>query len=111
MPHPRDLDLVRRVLAADRAAFDRLYERVFPCVLAYAQRRLGPGVHALGTTEDSLEELIHALPQYDGGHSLDAFALEIVRRLATNATARSARALALSASATRLGDPSDGAQI
>ena len=111
MPHPSDLDLVRRVLAADRAAFDRLYERLFPCVLAYAQRRLGLGAHALGTTEDSLEELIHALPRYDGAHSLDAFALEIVRRRVTNATARSARPLALSASATTVGDPRDGAQI
>jgi DNA-directed RNA polymerase specialized sigma24 family protein len=111
MPHPNDLDLAGRVIAADRAAFDQLYERFFPRVLAYARRRLGPGLPALTVTEESLAELIRALPRYAGAGPLDAFALEIVRRRVANARARSARPLAFSALPAATRDPRVGAGV
>ena len=115
MPRPCDLALVQQVLAADRRAFDQLYERLFPRVLAHARRRLGVGTTANAVAAASLEELFDTLPSYRGEISLEAFAFEIVRRRSGNALATSARPLAMArtggfpGSRAALPRPQDGA--
>ncbi len=90
MPHPADLELTRRVLAGERAAFDDLFDRAFAPVLAHAARRLGPGARARAVTDTSLRELLDFLPRYGGRMSLDALALAIVRRQTEEALAEAA---------------------
>lgn len=95
MPHPEDLALARAVNAAEPGAFDAFYERVFPRVHAYAQRRLGRGALSRAVTEASFVALLEALPGYEGDTSLEAVALGIVKQLVDRAGRASARPLAL----------------
>jgi DNA-directed RNA polymerase specialized sigma24 family protein len=94
MPHPEDRDLVARVLAADEAAFHRLYERYFPRVLAFAARRLAPGGAVRAATEAIFMELFEALSTYRADVPLDAFVFGIVRRRLDSASAPAPRAAA-----------------
>jgi DNA-directed RNA polymerase specialized sigma24 family protein len=95
MPHPNDLELARRVVQADRQAYEVLYERAYARALAYVRRRLGPEERVRVVLEASLVELFGSLPRYRGASSLDAVLFEIVRRRTANASATSARPLAL----------------
>ncbi len=80
MPHPKDLGLVRRVIAADREAFDALFVRLFGRVLAYARRRVGDDGRARSVVEATLREVFEALPSYDGTEPIEARAFVIARR-------------------------------
>lgn len=92
MPHATDLALARRVLAADPAAFEQLFERFYPCVLADVWRQLGDESWACGVTEASLKETLETLSDYDGTLPLAAFVLTITRREVARARLLRARA-------------------
>lgn len=101
MPHATDLALARRVLAADPAAFERLFERFYRCVYVHAQHQLGDVFCARRVTEASLQEALETLSQYDGTVPLAAFVLAITRRQVARELLASARARA----ATPVGRP------
>lgn len=93
MTHSADVALVRRVIAAERAAFDALFERYADRVHALAQRRVTPPESARVLTERMLERIFADLGEYRGSVSLDTWVLCVCKRvLAGHGTAPELRA-------------------
>jgi DNA-directed RNA polymerase specialized sigma24 family protein len=92
MPNPGDLDLARAVVDGDAAAFDELYERYLPPVLAFARRRRADERAARSLAATVLETVLEHLHGYSGRTPLAAWVLAVARLVARRAEAASAAA-------------------
>lgn len=72
--------LVERVLAGDREAFDRLYERYFGRVYGYVRRRLDNRADAEETVQEVFVGVFSCLGSYRREAPLGAWILGIARR-------------------------------
>ncbi len=60
-----DADVIRRAAAGDQAAFDQLYDALFPIVWALSLRQVGSSAEeAQGLTERLLERVVISLDGY-----------------------------------------------
>lgn len=75
MEEKPDLAEVRRVLAGDRAAFDRLFDRYADRVYRLALRNAGDEQGARRLTQRMLDWVLRSLPAYRGGIPLDVWVL------------------------------------
>jgi DNA-directed RNA polymerase specialized sigma24 family protein len=77
------MNLVRRVRSGERAAFDLLYESLFPRVYTFVARRVGDGKRAEAIVREIFFDLLASLPGISEGESIlrHAFTLTL-RRLA-----------------------------
>lgn len=74
-----ELVLVQRILTADRAAFDEVFDRLVGPMLAYAARTLPPAM-AREVAAESLGELFATLGESSAERSLAGTLLVIGRR-------------------------------
>jgi DNA-directed RNA polymerase specialized sigma24 family protein len=79
--HTADLALARRVAAAERPAFDALFERYADRVHAFAHRRAAAPESGQELTEQMLERVFNDIGHYGGDVSLDEWVLGRCRRV------------------------------
>ena len=80
----RDVDpdgaLVRRVIAGDEAAFRALYDRYFPRVYDFVQRRLRNRADAEETVQEVFISLLSSIESYRGEAPFGAWVFGVTRR-------------------------------
>lgn len=80
--HDDDLTLARRILGADREAFDAFYERAFQSVFAFATRRCREAREAELLTEEVLAAAVATIDRYAGGTPLLVWLCGVAHRVA-----------------------------
>ncbi|HEX7167440.1 MAG TPA: sigma-70 family RNA polymerase sigma factor, partial [Acidimicrobiales bacterium] len=99
--------LVERARGGDPAAWESLYRRAYPRLLAYARRRLAPDDAAKDAVAETMARAVRGMPSYRGeGAGFDAWLAGIVRHVVLDAQRRRARKPASSLPAAW--DASDG---
>jgi RNA polymerase sigma-70 factor (ECF subfamily) len=73
--------LVERILAGDRDAFDRVYERYFGRVYGFVRKRLDNGADAEETVQEVFINVFSCLESYRREAPLGAWILGIARRV------------------------------
>ncbi len=77
---PSDADLVRRVEAGDEASFEILYERYFPRVFRFVQRRLGNRADTEETVQEVFINIFSSMSGWRGDAPFEAWVLGLTRR-------------------------------
>jgi RNA polymerase sigma-70 factor (ECF subfamily) len=77
----RDRDLVERYQAGDPRAFDDLYERYFPRLRQYCQRRVGDAHEAEELAQEAFIRAFRALPAFAGERRFYPWMTVIAQRL------------------------------
>jgi RNA polymerase sigma-70 factor (ECF subfamily) len=85
MPSPEthecpDAELVRGVIAGDEAAFQTLYERYFPRVYDFVQRRLRNQADTEETVQEVFINLLSSIESYRGDAPFGAWVFGVTRR-------------------------------
>jgi RNA polymerase sigma-70 factor (ECF subfamily) len=75
-----DEELVERICGNDHAAFDLLYERYFPRVYGYVNRRLGNRADAEETVQEVFVNVFSSLDTFRGDAPFAAWILGVSRR-------------------------------
>lgn len=76
--------LVERILAGDRSAFDRLYERYLPRVAGFVRKRLDNQADIEEVVQDVFLAVFSALQSFRGDAPFAAWVLGIARRTVAN---------------------------
>ena len=76
-----DEELVRNILAGDRASFDLLYDSYFPRVYRFALKRLRDPAEAEDVTQEVFMTVLKVLGSYQGTSSLLVWMFGITRNL------------------------------
>jgi RNA polymerase sigma-70 factor (ECF subfamily) len=77
---PADESLVERIRQGDRSSFDLLYERYFPRVYRFVDRRLGNRADVEETVQEVFVSLFSALGSFRGDAPFAAFVFGVARR-------------------------------
>jgi RNA polymerase sigma-70 factor (ECF subfamily) len=83
-PEEGELALIERVLAGDRDAFDRIYDRYLPRVFSFVHKRLGNRADTEETTQEVFIHVFSCLASYRGEAQFAAWVLGIARRTVAN---------------------------
>jgi RNA polymerase sigma-70 factor (ECF subfamily) len=75
-----DEALVARVAQGDRAAFDSLYERYYPRVYRFVDRRLGNRADVEETVQEVFFHLFSSMPSFRGDAPFAAWVFGVTRR-------------------------------
>lgn len=75
-----DTELIERVCAGDRAAFDGLYDRYFPRVFGFVNRRMRNRADTEETVQEVFINIFSSLASFRGESSFAAWALGVARR-------------------------------
>ncbi len=75
-----DRELVRRVIAGDEAAFQILYDRYFPRVYDFVQRRLRNRADAEETVQEVFINLLGSIESFRGEAPFGAWVFGVTRR-------------------------------
>jgi RNA polymerase sigma-70 factor (ECF subfamily) len=75
-----DEDLVESILEGDEKAFDALYERYFPRVYGFVERRLNSRTDAEEVTREAFVNLFLSLPGFGREVPFAAWVLGVTRR-------------------------------
>jgi len=73
---------LKALRAGETAAVEELLNELLPRIRAWLFRRLGPEASIDDATQETLFEIVTALPRYQGRSSLDAYAYRISARVA-----------------------------
>jgi len=76
----RELELVRRVIDGDEAAFRALYDRYFPRVYDFVQRRLRNRADTEETVQEVFINLLSSVESYRGDAPFGAWVFGVTRR-------------------------------
>jgi RNA polymerase sigma-70 factor (ECF subfamily) len=79
-----DLELIDRVLAGERDAFDAIYERYLPRVFGFVQKRLGNRADTEEAVQEVFFHVFSCLPSYRRESPFAAWVLGIARRTVAN---------------------------
>jgi RNA polymerase sigma-70 factor (ECF subfamily) len=75
-----DEELLARVCAGERSAFDLLYDRYFPRVHAFVARRIGNRADVEETVQEVFLGVFTSLPSFRGESAFAAWVLGVARR-------------------------------
>jgi len=75
-----DEELIERIKAGDRDAFDRLYERYFPRICGYVRRRIGNPADVDETVQEVFVNVFTSLDSYRAEAPFAAWVLGVARR-------------------------------
>jgi RNA polymerase sigma-70 factor (ECF subfamily) len=76
----RDAELLARVCAGERAAFDQLYDRFFPRVHAFVARRIGNRADVEEIVQEVFLGVFSSLASFRGEGAFAAWVLGVARR-------------------------------
>ena len=77
---PDERELIDRILAGDRDAFDRIYERYLPRVWSFVHKRLGNRADTEETVQEVFFHVFSCLASYREESHFSAWVLGIARR-------------------------------
>jgi RNA polymerase sigma-70 factor (ECF subfamily) len=80
VPSPDERELIARILAGDRAAFDQIYERYLPRVWSFVHKRLGNRADTEETVQEVFFHVFSCLASYREESHFSAWVLGIARR-------------------------------
>jgi RNA polymerase sigma-70 factor (ECF subfamily) len=75
-----DEDLIQRLQANDRSAFEMLYERYFPRVYGYVRRRVGNPADVEEAVQETFINVFTAIDSFRGEAPFAAWVLGVARR-------------------------------
>lgn len=78
---PEDAALIERILAGDAGAFDRLYDRYFPRVYRFVDKRLRNRADTEETVQEVFANLFWSLESYRGEAAFSAWVFGLTRRI------------------------------
>jgi RNA polymerase sigma-70 factor (ECF subfamily) len=81
---PADQDLIERVLAGEKAAFETLYERYLPRVYQFVSRRVDNRADAEETVQEVFINIFSSLASFRGEAPFAAWVLGLTRRTIAN---------------------------
>jgi RNA polymerase sigma-70 factor (ECF subfamily) len=81
---PDEAELIDRVLAGEREAFDQIYERYLPRVFSFVHKRLGNRADTEETVQEVFFHVFSCLASFRKESHLSAWVLGIARRTVAN---------------------------
>lgn len=81
---PEEAEWIDRILAGDRDAFDRIYERYLPRVFSFVHKRLGNRADTEETVQEVFFHVFSCLASYREESHFSAWILGIARRTVAN---------------------------
>jgi RNA polymerase sigma-70 factor (ECF subfamily) len=83
-PQPDEVELIERILAGERDAFDSIYERYLPRVYSFVHKRLGNRADTEETVQEVFFHVFSCLASYRREAHFAAWVLGIARRTVAN---------------------------
>lgn len=81
---PEEAELIDRILAGERDAFERIYERYLPRVFSFVHKRLGNRADTEETVQEVFFHVFSCLASYREEAPFSAWVLGIARRTVAN---------------------------
>jgi RNA polymerase sigma-70 factor (ECF subfamily) len=81
---PEEVEWIDRILAGDRDAFERIYERYLPRVFSFVRKRLGNRADTEETVQEVFFHVFSCLASYREESHFSAWVLGIARRTVAN---------------------------